>query len=50
MEPIFQVGEFVLTPAGLRLQVKAVITAETVVRYLLSDKAVYSEKNLKSAN
>lgn len=50
MEPIFQVGEFVLTAAGLRLQVKAVVSAETTIRYLLSDKAVYNEKNLKSAN
>lgn len=51
LEPKFQVGDFVLTSACIRLKLIAVISAtESTVRYLLSDNAVYEESNLRAAN
>jgi hypothetical protein len=47
---MFNIGDWVLTPAGKRLQVVAVVTQGAVTRALLSDKSVYDVKVLKPAN
>jgi hypothetical protein len=47
---MFKINDWVLTPAGKRLMVVAIITAGTMSRALLSDKSVYDVKVLKSAN
>lgn len=52
---MFKIEDWVLTPAGKRLQVVAVITGKDVPagkleRVLLSDQSVYDTKFLKPAN
>jgi hypothetical protein len=44
------IGDWVLTPAHKRLQVKAVFTTGNITRCLLSDGSVYDVRVLKLAN
>jgi hypothetical protein len=48
--PRFKIGDWVLTPSGERLQIRAVITiVHNVHRYLLSNQSMYAENSLQSA-
>jgi hypothetical protein len=51
---MYKLGSYVLTPAGKRLQVMALIGGQSqgqkITRYLLSDSNVYNEKVLRLAN
>jgi hypothetical protein len=47
--PRFKVGQWVMTPAGERLQVRALIIVYNNSRYLLSNQLTYAENALKSA-